>query len=92
MKTYTFKNHLKESLKDIRFRDVWKKGDLEYQLARQIIRLRIQKKLSQRALAKKLKTTQAKISQVERMTANPSLAFLKKIGEAFDKRVSIRIT
>ena len=91
MKTYTFKNHLEESLKDIRFRSMWKKGDLEYQLARQIIRLRIQKKLSQRALAKKLKTTQAKISQIERMTANPSLAFLKRIGETFDKHVTIRI-
>ena len=34
MKLYTFKQHLKESLKDHEFKKLWKKSELEYQISR----------------------------------------------------------
>jgi len=88
---YTFDDHLKESLKDPEFKKLWQKPELEYLLAEEIIKARITRKLSQRALAKKLKTSQAAISRVEGMSGNPSLSFLKRIGEALNSRLSLKL-
>lgn len=87
--TYTFQDHLKESLKDPAFRKVWDESEVEYQLSRQIISARLERKMSQKQLAEKAKTTQAVISRVERMTSSTSLELLKKIARAFDTRLKI---
>ncbi len=88
---YTFDDHLKESLKDPEFKKLWEKPELEYVLAEEIIKTRIKRKLSQRALAKKLKTSQAAISRVEGMSGNPSLSFLKRIAEALNSRLVLKL-
>jgi ribosome-binding protein aMBF1 (putative translation factor) len=87
----SFREHLKESLKDPEFRKAWKESEPEYLLACQIIEKRLKKKISQRLLAKKANTTQAVISRIESMNANPSLELLKKISKGLGSRLTLRI-
>lgn len=88
-KLYTFEDDLKKRLRDPEFRQLWKESEVEYQLARKLIQKRLRQKVSQRALAKKAKTTQAVISRVESMSANPSLGLLKRLADALDSRLEI---
>lgn len=85
-KIYTFDDHLKESLKDKRFREVWKKAEPEYLLAKALIKKRLEKNMSQRQLAKKTGTSQAVISKIETMDANPSFSQLNKLAIALDSK------
>ncbi len=87
---YTFEDDLNERLKDPGFRKAWQESEAEYLLAKRIIDQRIKNKMSQRTLAKKLNTSQAAISRIETMQANPSLSFLKKIAKALDTQLSIQ--
>src|SRR3989338_4964679 len=87
---YTFQDHLKESLKDPKFKKAWKKSQVEYDLASTLIKKRLSKKISQRNLAKKINTTQAVISRIETMSANPSLFLLKRLAEALDSKLILQ--
>lgn len=84
---YTFREDLNERLKDPKFKKAWREAELEYLLAKELIEKRVAKKLSQRRLARKANTTQAMISRLETMRANPSLAFLKRVAEALDSKL-----
>ena len=84
---HTHQDHLKESLKDPEFRKLWKKSEPEYLLAEALIEKRIKRRISQRSLAKKLKTSQAAISRIETMSGNPSLSLLKRIAKALNSRL-----
>ena len=86
-KLYIFKDHLDESLRDPKFRKEWEASELEYQLAVKLIEKRLSKNLSQRQLAKKAKTTQAVISRIESMKANPSIGLIKRIAEVLNSKV-----
>lgn len=86
---YTFEDDLKERLKNPEFKKAWKESEPEYLLARELIRKRLEKKMSQRDLAKKLKTTQAVISRIETMNANPSLSMLKRIAGIFGTSLQV---
>lgn len=88
-KLYTFEDHLKESLKDPEFKKAWKETEPEYLLARELIKKRLEKKMSQRDLAKKLNTSQAVISRIETMSANPSLSLLKRIAKVLDTKLQL---
>ncbi len=88
-KEYTFKDHLKESLKDPEFRKTWEESEVEYNLMVALIEKRLKRKLSQRALAKKVGTSQSVIARIEGMDANPSLSLLKRISHALDVKLSI---
>jgi ribosome-binding protein aMBF1 (putative translation factor) len=88
-RVYPFEQHLKESLKDPKFRQAWETSEVEYQLSRQLISQRLKRKMTQKQLAKKVKTTQAVISRVENMTANVSLGLLKRIASALNTNLSI---
>jgi DNA-binding XRE family transcriptional regulator len=87
--TYTFNEHLQESLEDSVFQEVWRESEAEYLLATRLIALRLAKKMSQRELAKKVKTSQAAISRIEAMRGNPSLSLLKRIATALDLKLNI---
>lgn len=88
---YTFEDDLKERLQDPEFKKAWEESEAEYLLAKQIIEKRLAKKLSQRDLAAKVKTSQAAISRVESGNANPSLTFLKRISTALGGKLVISI-
>ena len=87
---YTFEDDLRDSLKDPGFKKAWQESETEYLLAKKIIDQRLKKNMSQRSLAKKLKTSQAAISRIETMQANPTLSFLKGIARALDSQLSIQ--
>lgn len=78
---YTFEEDLARRLKNPKFKKMWDESELEYLLAKKLIEKRLQKKISQRELARKLKTSQAVISRIETMRANPSLHLLKRIAD-----------
>ncbi|MEK7581297.1 MAG: helix-turn-helix transcriptional regulator [Patescibacteria group bacterium] len=89
---YTLDDHIKESLKNPEFKKTWEESEPEYQLARQLIGKRLEAKMSQRDLAKKVKTTQAIISRIETMQANPSLALIKRIAQTLDLKLDLRLS
>ena len=88
---YTLQDSIDESLKSPSFRKEWEAGEADYQISRQMIKARMEKKMSQRALAKKAKTSQANISNLEGMNYNPSLAFLKRISGALGIKFQLSI-
>jgi len=44
--SYTFQNHLKDSLKDPQFKITWKNSQVEYDLASALIKKRLSQKIS----------------------------------------------
>lgn len=91
MNLLSFDQYLADSLKDPEFQKLWKQADPEYQLSRQIIRARLDQKMSQKDLAKKAHTTQAIISRLENSSFNPSLSFLKKVASALDTPIHLSL-
>ena len=86
---YPFEDDLKERLNDPEFRKVWEESEPEYLLARELIRKRLTKKMSQRDLAKRSNTTQAVISRIETMEANPSLSLLKRVAKVLGTTIQV---
>lgn len=91
MKLLSFEEYFQNSLKDPKFKKLWEDSDVEYQLSRQIIRKRLEKKMSQKELAKKAGTTQAIISQIENSSLNPSVNLLKRISVGLGSKLNIQI-
>lgn len=88
-KIYTFEEDLAKRLKNPVFKKEWEDSETEYKLGCALIEARIQKRISQRDLAKKIGTSQAAISRIEGMDANPSLKLLKRIATALDTTLTI---
>jgi ribosome-binding protein aMBF1 (putative translation factor) len=90
--SYSFNQDLKIRLKNPAFKKNWEESEGEYELARQLIAKRLEKKISQRELARKAKNTQAVISRIETMQANPSLGTLKRIASVLGSRITFNFT
>lgn len=90
--SYSFNQDLQIRLKNPGFKKSWEESQGEYELARQLIAKRLGKNMSQRELARKAKTTQAVISRIETMQANPSLQTLKRIASVLGSRISFSFT
>lgn len=71
------------------FRKLWEEGEADYQLGRQIIQARIDKKISQRELAKRAHTTQAVISRIESQSVSTTLQMATRIARALGKSMQI---
>lgn len=77
-------------LKDPKVRKVWKESRLEYEIARSVIRARIEQDLTQAQLARKLNTRQSVISRVENAKTMPSLSFLKRLAAALNTSLLVK--
>jgi len=88
-KLYTFDEHLKKSLQNPAFRKAWKESELDYQISRAIIEKRLAKKMTQKELARRVKTTQAVISRIEGMSGNPTVTMLSRIAGALGLEVKV---
>lgn len=64
---------------------------MEHELARSIIRRRLEKGLSQRQLAERADTRQPVISRLESGNSTPSLSLLQRVAKALDADVVVRI-
>lgn len=84
--------HKKILLKDPEFRKIHEATRLEYEIARALIKARIERGLTQAQLAKKLKTKQSVISRVESAQTTPSLSFLKRLAQALNVSLKVQFT
>ena len=83
--------HKKQLLKNPKFRQALKETKLEYEIARAVIRARIKHQLTQKQLAKRLKTRQSVISRLENAQTTASVSFLKRLTSVFGGRLEIRL-
>ncbi|MBI4252628.1 helix-turn-helix transcriptional regulator [Candidatus Uhrbacteria bacterium] len=91
MRFRSFAVFKKKLLKDKAFRKEYEKLEPEFELACKLIEKRIQRGLSQEALAKKMNTKQSAIARLESGSYNMTLAFLDKAAKALDTRVAISL-
>jgi ribosome-binding protein aMBF1 (putative translation factor) len=90
-KWYSLDDLINDGLKDPEFRQIWEEGEADYQLGRQIIQARIDKKISQRDLAKRANTTQAVISRIESLSVSTTLQMASRIARALGKNLRISL-
>lgn len=84
------KIHLREELKDEKFRILYEKELAKVMLAQKIAEMREEKKLNQSELAKRMNVSQQFISQIERTEQdNLTLNTLLKIAKSLGRSVKI---
>lgn len=89
MKFLPYSELRKEMLKDPEFKKHYDALQPEFELAAALIQKRIDKKMTQAALAKKMGTKQSAISRLESGESNPSFNMLKKAAKALDSTLKI---
>ena len=85
-----FDEYRQKQLRDPEFAANFRALQPEFQIARQVLRLRLTRGLSQAELAERVGTAQPNISRLERATINPSLSFLQRVATALDAEIEIR--
>lgn len=86
-------DYLKQNLQeDPEFAKEYERLELPSMLARQVIKMRVDKGITQAELAKLVGTQQSSISRLESMTSLPSLTFLQRITAILDARIEIKLT
>lgn len=92
MKKFTYESHVRELLKNKKVREEYERLLPEYELARSLIEQRLRKKMTQGDIAQKAGIPQSTVSRVEGLTHGlPKLATLKKIAEALDAKLVIKL-
>jgi DNA-binding XRE family transcriptional regulator len=86
-----FETVLAEHLKDPGLQREYEALEPEFQIIRQIIDLRIKRKMSQAQLAEKVGTQQASIGRLEARGQLKNLDYLHRIASALDARLEIRL-
>lgn len=77
-------------LKDPEFRKLYEESQPEFEIAKAIIRARIERKMTQKELARRMNTTQSVISRVEQAGTSPSISFLKRVAKALNASLQIQ--
>ena len=90
-KWYTHEELHKKWMKDPEFRREYDALQPEFEIAEQIIKARIERKISQSELAKRMKTGQAVVSRLEGANGSPSLALLKRLARALGIKLQLTI-
>lgn len=85
-----WETHKKILLKDPKFRKALIETRLEYEVARVILLARLKHKMTQKQLARRLKTKQSVISRVENAQTTPTLSFLKRLASSFGGSLKVR--
>jgi len=86
-----WETHKKLLLKEPKFRKALEETRPEYEIARAIILARIKHKITQKELSRRLKTKQSVISRVENAQTTASVSFLKRLAEALNSRLEIKL-
>ncbi len=84
-----WQTHKKQLLKNPKFKKALKESRIEYDIAKAVIKARIKHQLTQKQLAKKLKTQQSVISRVENAQTTTSVSFLKRLANTFNGELKI---
>ena len=85
----SFDAHKAEMMKDHGFKKAYDDLELEFTLINAILDQRIKNGVTQKELAERVGTKQSAIARFESGTSNPTLAFVKKLSEALDLRLTI---
>ena len=70
------------------YRKAYEDLDLEFTLLRALIDARAKRGMTQEKLAKKIGTKQSAIARFESGRSNPTLAFVQKLSEALDVKLT----
>lgn len=81
----------KELLSDPETKRLYDEMEAEYQVVSEVIRKRLEKKMSQKQLADCMGTKQSAISRLESGESNPSIYFLSKVARALGGELQIKI-
>ncbi len=92
LKTFNSDELFNEEMKNPEFKRAYEALEPEFQIARQVIKSRIAKRLTQTQLAKKMGTKQPVISRLEGMESTPTITLLKKVAESLGKKLVISFT
>ena len=84
-----WKEHKKRLMKDPEFRKEYEALEPEHRLASTLIRLRLERGLTQEDLARLMNTKQESIARLESGNSLPSLSTVKKAAEALDADLEI---
>lgn len=82
----------RKSLKDPDVKAAYEKLGPRYALIRQVLAARVQKHMSQKTLAVKMKTKQSAIARFESGNTNPTLEFLERLSRAIKAPLTISIS
>lgn len=85
-----FQTHKKQLMKNPAFKKAYEESELEYQIARALIKARLERGYTQKELAEKLQTRQSVISRVENAKTVPSISFLKRLAEVLDVSLQVQ--
>lgn len=80
----------KQLLKDPKVKAEYEKLQPKFAAVSALIEARINKGLTQEALARKINTKQSAIARIESGNANPSVEFLQRMAEALGKKLVIK--
>ena len=83
----SFDEALAEDLQDEAFREAYERLGPAYELAR----LRMERGLTQKQLARLVGTRTSRISRLESWDHEPSLPFLRRVARALGARLEVRI-
>jgi DNA-binding XRE family transcriptional regulator len=78
-------------LQDPEVRAAWEELEPEYEIARQLIRARIEAGMTQKQLAEKIGTRQSAISRMESGAQNVSIGMLRKVARGLNKELHVVI-
>ena len=76
-----WETHRKKLLENPAIRKAVEENRVEYEIARALIQARIKRGLTQKELARRLRTKQSVISRVENAKTTPTISFLKRLAE-----------
>jgi DNA-binding XRE family transcriptional regulator len=83
--------YLKERIEnDKEFKKIWKEEKVKRDVIKMIIEMRIKEGLTQQDLAEKMHTSQSSIARIESGKGNPTLNFLVRLGNVFNKKFELR--
>ena len=63
----------------------------EYEIARQLMKARLERGMTQKELAAKIGTRQSNISRIERGQQNTSIGLLNKVAKGLGKKLNVSI-
>jgi ribosome-binding protein aMBF1 (putative translation factor) len=87
-----FEKYLEKQLRDPEFREEYEKLEPLYTLIKLEIKLRNEKRLSQKELAERMGTSQPAIARFERGNINPSLEFISRLAKALNTKLEIQLS
>ena len=77
-------------LKNPEFKKLYDESQPEFEIAKDVIRARIENKITQKELAKRVNTTQSVISRLEQGESSPSISFLKRVAAALNTTLLVQ--